>query len=103
MGLGIRARFLGTTMTTEVYLAAVEDPSLWATSEQTLVLFLQEGAVPPLQLTDPEVIGLRPAAGAWQLLLWDAESRRAFYEACQPGRLPEPDAAQYLEDGLEAE
>ena len=88
-------------MSTDVYLATVEEPSLWATTEQTLVLFLHEGAVPPLRLADPEVIGLRPATGTWVLLLWEATTRRAFYEAYRPGWMPEADAARYLDDGLE--
>lgn len=86
-------------MTTDTYLATVEDPSLWETTEQTLVLFLEEGAVPPARLHDPEVIGLRPAIGTWLLLLWEAESRRAFYEQYRPGLMSESEAARYLEEG----
>jgi hypothetical protein len=60
---------------------------------------LHEGAVPPLRLADPEVIGLRPATGTWVLLLWEATTRKAFYGAYQPGWMREADAAQYLDDG----
>jgi hypothetical protein len=68
-------------MSSDVYLATVEDPSLWGTTEQTLVLFLQDGVAPVERLNDPTVIGLRPAAGSWSLRLWDEKSRRAFYQA----------------------
>lgn len=63
-----------------VYLAVVEDPSLWDTTEQVLVIFLEEHATPPTELVDPVVIGLTSAAGVWRLLLWHQPSRRAFYE-----------------------
>ena len=68
-------------MTSDVYLGTVEDASLWGTTEQTLVIFLQDGAAPPDRLDDPTVIGLLPAAGAWAFLFWHHESRRAFYQA----------------------
>jgi hypothetical protein len=87
----------------EVYLGTVEDRSLWATAEQTLVLFLEDGTIPPNRLLDPEVIGQRPATGTWLLLHWEARTRRAFYEEYRPGRMPESDAARYLDDGLAAE
>jgi hypothetical protein len=86
-----------------VFLATVEDPSVWETSEQTMVLFLEEGAVPPARLVDPNVIGLRSAEGIWLLLLWDARSRRAFYSELRAGWLPELEAARYLDDGLDPE
>jgi hypothetical protein len=63
----------------KVYLAVIEDPALWDTTEPVLVIFLEEGANPPNSLIDPDIVGLEPARGSWRLLLWDRASRRAFY------------------------
>jgi hypothetical protein len=63
----------------KVYLAVIENPALWDTTEPVLVIFLEEGSKPPNSLVDPDVIGLAPARGSWRLLLWDRASRRAFY------------------------
>ena len=74
----------------KVYLAVVEDPALWDTTEPVLVIFLEEGSKPPDSLVDPDVVGLAPARGSWRLLLWDRASRRAFYSGHVDG---EPTAA----------
>ena len=71
-------------VTSEVYLAIVEEPSLWDTTEPVLVIFLAEGAVPPERLVDPVAVGLGPVPGRWHLLLWHRPSRRAFYEERPP-------------------
>jgi hypothetical protein len=88
-----------TTVSTGIYLATVESPSLWETSERTLVLFLETDSVPPAHLTDPTVIGIRPASGEWTLVLWDATTRRAFYSPGVCDGMDESDAADYLENG----
>lgn len=67
-------------MCTEVYLAVVEDPSLWDTTEQVLVIFLHDESRPPDELIDPDVVGMSSAEGVWRLLLWHKPSHRAFYE-----------------------
>ena len=91
-------------MTTTAYLATLEEPAAWDTLDDTLVLFLTGGAIPPLCLTDPEVVGLAPASGNWCLTLWDEAAQRAFYSRSTVSSLAmcEPDAAKYLEDGLPA-
>lgn len=67
-------------MDIEIYLADVEEPALWDTTEPVLVIFLHDGLVPPPRLVDPDVVGLSAAEGQWELLLWDHDGRRAFYE-----------------------
>jgi len=69
----------------KVYLADVEDPALWDTAEQVLVIFLDDDAAPPQRLVNPDVVGLRPAEGLWWLLFWDRVGRRAFYERIGAG------------------
>jgi hypothetical protein len=67
-------------MCSEVYLAVVEDPSLWDTTEQVLVVFLHDESRPPDELVNPAVIGMTSAEGVWRLLLRHKPSHRAFYE-----------------------
>jgi hypothetical protein len=64
----------------EVYLAVAEDPALWSTTESVLVLYLQEQERPPERLVDPTIVGIGPAEGVWDLLVWHVPTRRAFYE-----------------------
>jgi hypothetical protein len=61
------------------YLAEVEEPSLWGTTSECLVVFFAEGTAAPTCLTDPEVVSFQPAAGHWCLLGTDPASGRAFY------------------------
>jgi hypothetical protein len=88
-------------MTTTAYLATVEETTLWDTLDDTLVLFLMGGTIPPSCLTDPEVVGLAPASGNWCLTLWDEAAQRAFYSrsTADSSVMCEADAARYLEDG----
>jgi hypothetical protein len=86
---------------TTTYLATLEEPTVWDTLDQTLVVFLTGGAIPPSCLTDPEVIGLAPASGSWCLVLWDEAAQRAFYSRSTTlsAAMCEADGARYLEDG----
>jgi hypothetical protein len=70
----------GALMSMEVYLAIVEEPALWDTTEQVLVVFLRDAEEPPERLVDPVIVGVGSAEGIWDLLLWHPPSRRAFYE-----------------------
>ena len=66
-------------MIAESYLAEVEEPSLWGTTSECLVVFFAEDAAVPGCLTDPQVVSFHPARGHWCLLGTDPESGRAFY------------------------
>ena len=68
------------TVSDEVYLAVVEDPALWDTTERVLVIYLREATPPPDQLVNPQIVGPETAEGVWRLLLWHRPSGRAFYE-----------------------
>lgn len=63
----------------EVYLAVVEDPALWDTTEQVLVRYLGADERPLERLIDPTVVGIGETTGVWDLLVWHESSRRAFY------------------------
>ena len=66
-------------MIAESYLAEVEEPSLWGTTSECLVVFFAEGTAAPTCLTDPQVVSFHPASGHWCLLGTDPGSGRAFY------------------------
>jgi len=61
------------------YLAEVEEPSLWGTASECLVVFFTDSDRAPGCLTDPDVVSFRPVLGHWCLLGTDPESERAFY------------------------
>ena len=61
------------------YLAEIEEPSLWGTTSECLVLFFADQTEAPSCLTDPEVVGFHSAKGHWCLLGTDPGSGRAFY------------------------
>jgi hypothetical protein len=66
-------------MIANTYLAELDEPSMWGASSECLVVFLPETDAAPTCLTDPEVVGFRPANGHWCLLGIDPETGRAFY------------------------
>ncbi|GAB2462887.1 hypothetical protein HD599_000855 [Conyzicola lurida] len=66
-------------MSTEVYLAVVEDPALWDTTGQVLVRYLEPDERPLDRLIDPIVAGIGETEGVWDLLLWHEATQRAFY------------------------
>lgn len=66
-------------MTTAPYLAEVEEPSLWGTTSECLVVFFADGIAAPTCLTDPQVVSFEPAVGHWCLLGCDPTTGRAFY------------------------
>ena len=66
-------------MIADAYLAEVEEPSLWGTTSECLVVFFADALAAPTCLTDPSVVSFQPALGHWCLLGTDPESGRAFY------------------------
>jgi len=64
---------------TQPYLAEIEEPSLWGTTSECLVVFFADRVVAPTCLTDPQVVSFQPARGHWCLLGTDPETGRAFY------------------------
>ena len=81
-------------MIANTYLAEVDEPSTVDAAGECLVVFLDAHDAAPTCLTDPEVVGFRPALGHWCLLGVDPECGRAFYArfehtpplACEPAR-----------------
>lgn len=70
---------LEDAMIADSYLAELEEPSLWGTTSECLVVFFARGIVAPGCLTDPRVVSFQPALGHWCLLGTDPETGRAFY------------------------
>jgi len=66
-------------MIAESYLAEVEEPSLWGTTSECLVVFFPDRVVAPGCLTDPQVVSFHPVSGHWCLLGTDPDGGRAFY------------------------
>ena len=66
-------------MIAESYLAEIEEPSLWGTTSECLVVFFPDRIAAPTCLTDPHVVSFQPATGHWCLLGTDPDRGRAFY------------------------
>jgi hypothetical protein len=72
-------------MTNEPHLAEMTGPTLANRSGECLSLFFSEGEVPSSCLTDPSVVGERPAPGHWRLLGIDESRRCAYYARMEHG------------------
>jgi len=61
------------------FLAELSDPISGTRCSECLSVFFSEGETAAECLTDPRVVGERPAPGHWRLLGVDDGRRRAYY------------------------
>lgn len=81
-------------MEKHIYVAEVEEPELWGTTTESLIVFVPAEVLPPDRLHNPDVVSFSSADGCWSLLYFDENSGRAFYERTDDAGVA-PDSGEF--------